>query len=94
MRYEINPEYLDQWGSDSSGIITEDELEMIARGWEKKPEDLYDQLTVYNYESAVELMDDEIREALHMEMAPCSEIEFMKEYQKRHMAKYGEEFTY
>ena len=96
MTYKIRPEFLDLWGEDATEdtILTEQDVEDIARGWEKKPEDLHDQLTVYNYNVAVELMDDEIREELHMEMAPCSEIEFMNEYQKRHLAKYGEEFTY
>lgn len=94
MIYKVKPEFLDLWGADSSGIITEDDLEMIARGWEKKPEDLYDQLNVYAFESAAALMDDEIREEIHREMAPCSEIEFLKEYEKRHLAKYGTEFTY
>lgn len=29
--------------------------------------------TKINYEAAVTFMDDEIREELHMELAPCSE---------------------
>ena len=46
----------------------------------------------YDFESTTILMDREIREALHMEMAPCSEQEFFNEYIKRHYAKFGEEF--
>lgn len=45
------------------------------------------------YASAVALMDDEIREAVHADLAPCSEMEFLEEYMRRHYAKYGEEFT-
>jgi len=45
------------------------------------------------YASAVALMDDEIREAVHADLAPCSEVEFLEEYMRRHYAKYGEEFT-
>lgn len=45
-----------------------------------------------NYAAAVQLMDDEIREAVHADLAPCSEEEFLVEYMKRHYAKYGEEF--
>lgn len=45
------------------------------------------------YDSAVELMDDDIREELHREIAPCSDLEFLTEYVKRHYAKYGEYFT-
>jgi hypothetical protein len=44
------------------------------------------------YEAAVNLMDDEIREELHNEMAPCTDLEFLEEYMKRHEEKYGEEF--
>lgn len=45
-----------------------------------------------NYDSAVALMDDEIREAVHADLAPCSDAEFLTEYMKRHAEKYGEEF--
>lgn len=44
------------------------------------------------YASAVALMDDEIREAVHADLTPCSEVEFLEEYMRRHYAKYGEEF--
>lgn len=45
------------------------------------------------FEEAVNLMDDEIREELHLEMADnCTEEEFLREYEKRHFEKYGEEF--
>ena len=45
-----------------------------------------------NWESIVNLMDDEIREAVHADLAPCTEEEFLEEYKKRHLEKYGEEF--
>lgn len=45
-----------------------------------------------NFEAAVSLMDDEIREALNRELAPCSEQEFFSAYEKAHAEKYGEEF--
>ena len=31
-------------------------------------------------ETLVEYMDDEIREAVHRELAPCSEVEFLMRY--------------
>ncbi len=46
-----------------------------------------------DYEACVNLMDDEIREELNAELAPCSEQEFMDAYVARHAEKYGEEFT-
>ena len=46
-----------------------------------------------DFEVAVNLMDDEIREAVHADLAPCTEQEFIDEYVKRHEAKYGETFV-
>ena len=48
--------------------------------------------TEINYEVAVELMDDELREELHMDMAPCTEQDFFTAYEKAHAEKYGEEW--
>ena len=46
-----------------------------------------------NYAAAVELMDDDLREQLHREMAPCTNQEFYDAYVKAHAAKYnGEKF--
>lgn len=46
-----------------------------------------------DFEAAVNLMDDEIREAIHAELAPCTEQEFFDAYCKAHEEKYGEEFA-
>lgn len=47
-----------------------------------------------DFNACVNLMDDEIREALHMEIAPCTEQEFLDRYIEEHAKKYnGEEFT-
>ena len=48
--------------------------------------------TEINYDAAVMLMDDEIREYLHFEIAPCTEQEFFTAYEKAHAEKYGEEW--
>ena len=58
MTYKIKPEYLDLWGADATEdtIITNEDLEMIARGWEKTPDELMDQLIPVGYWYAV-LMD-------------------------------------
>jgi hypothetical protein len=45
-----------------------------------------------DFESAVMHMDDDIREDLHREMAPCTEQEFFTAYEKAHVEKYGEEW--
>ena len=45
------------------------------------------------FDAAVQLMDDEIRESVHAELAPCSDLEFLEEYIARHKEKYNEDFT-
>jgi hypothetical protein len=44
------------------------------------------------WDAAVALMDDDIREQLHEEMAPCTDQEFFTAYEKAHKEKFGEEF--
>ena len=44
-------------------------------------------------EACAVLMDDEIRERLHAEMAPCTEQEFMDAYCEAHLEKFGERFA-
>lgn len=48
---------------------------------------------VIDFDAAVELMDDEIREAVHADLAPCTEQEFFDAYCKAHAEKYGEAWT-
>ena len=45
-----------------------------------------------NYEEAVELMDDELREQIADDIAPCTEQDFFTAYESAHAAKYGEEW--
>lgn len=45
-----------------------------------------------NFTTAVFLMDDEIREQIHNEFAPCTEQEFFDAYCAAHATAYGEEF--
>ena len=68
-------------------------------GLTKFLEDFFDEFFVFDenetavdYENAVHYMDDEIREELHREIAPCTNQVFIDEYCKRHMEKYGEKF--
>lgn len=46
-----------------------------------------------DYDSAVALMDDDVREGLHVALAPCSEQVFFDAYLDAHYVKYGENFT-
>lgn len=45
-----------------------------------------------NFDACVNLMDGEIREAIHAELAPCTEQEFLDAYVDRHYQMYGEQF--
>lgn len=46
------------------------------------------------FDSAVALMDDDLRERLHYEMAPCTEQEFFDAYAILHEQEFGEEWEY
>lgn len=46
--------------------------------------------TSINYDAAVALMDDDLREEVAADLAPCTEQEFFTEYCKRHAVKFGE----
>lgn len=49
---------------------------------------------VVDFDAAVNLMDDEIREELHSTITPCADQEFVDAYIAAHAAKFdGEEFT-
>jgi hypothetical protein len=45
-----------------------------------------------DFDAAVNLMDDKIREELHREMAPCTAQEFFDAYCKAHHEIFGEEW--
>ena len=46
-----------------------------------------------DFDACVNMMDDEIREKLHMDMVgECPEQEFLNRYCETHAEKYGEEF--
>ena len=46
-----------------------------------------------SYDVCINLMDDDIREELHIRLAPCAEQYFLDAYCKAHKNKYGVEFT-
>ena len=45
-----------------------------------------------DFEAAAQLMDDEVREKVHSDLAPCSEQEFADAYCREHAQKFGEPF--
>ena len=44
------------------------------------------------YNTAVNLMNDDLREELNANLAPCTEQEFFEAYEKAHENKFGEEW--
>lgn len=46
-----------------------------------------------NYDAAVELMDNDLREKLHAELAPCTNQVFFERYCEEHEALFDEEFA-
>lgn len=47
-----------------------------------------------DYEAAVNMMDDEIREDLHLKFEGKSDQEFFDAYAEAHEEKFGEEFEF
>lgn len=45
-----------------------------------------------NWEVTAECMDDDLREEIHSDLAPCTNEEFLEEYCVRHLEKFGEPF--
>lgn len=46
-----------------------------------------------DFESAVSLMDDALREEVHADLAPCTDQLFIEEYAKRHADRFGDGFA-
>ena len=46
-----------------------------------------------DFEAAVNLMDDELREQVSAEMAPCTDQDFIDRYADLHEQKFGEGFS-
>lgn len=48
--------------------------------------------TEIEWNVALALMDDDLREELNADLAPCTEQEFFEAYAKAHEAKFSEEW--
>jgi hypothetical protein len=49
-------------------------------------------LEIFSWEVIIHYMDDELREQVHNELAPCGDVEFLARYMELHWVKYGTEF--
>lgn len=74
------------------------EMEEIQSGLEELFRKAHEKLiripngTVLDWDTAVNLMDDDIREDIHNAHAPCSNSLFFDLYAAAHLAKFGEEW--
>lgn len=48
--------------------------------------------TQINYNAAARLMDDDLRDELCLQLAPCTAQEFFSAYEAAHAEKFGEEW--
>lgn len=58
--------------------------------YERRARELLDTLPL---DSLAYYMDDDLREQVHMELAPCSDMEFLVRYLELHEEMYGEEYA-
>jgi hypothetical protein len=85
------------------GRFKPDEIRKAGREWlilrsaivrlygEMKEE--YVMLSKFSMEVIAHYMDDELREQVHAELAPCTDEEFLTRYIELHKAKFNEDFT-
>lgn len=100
-KYRVKPEYQDAWFGElptdeiGDAIVSEDEINRLAMEWGVSLFDLLAQVDIdAGYmAAAVALMDDEIREEIHRSGVCDNDAQFLHEYEVKHLAKYGEEFT-
>ncbi len=45
-------------------------------------------------DAAVPLMDNDIRESIHADLAPCRALDFLLEYMERHYLAHGLDFNW
>lgn len=86
---ELN-EALDQLWEDYCNGDMPDAPVASDEPWRDAPTVINEYGVQIDYEAAVNLMDDELREEIHMDIAPCTEQEFFDEYARRHEQKFGE----
>lgn len=83
--YDPDPEYRDEAG------------ELVESSWiaiEREPAGMVVNASgaLVSFDAAVELMDDEVRERVHDQLAPCSDQEFFTAYEAAHAEAFGEDW--
>lgn len=70
--------YVFEWDREEGYRIVEDVTEQ-----ERNALEYWDHVT--------EMMDDDLREELHSELAPCEPITFLRRYREDHQKRFGED---
>jgi len=96
IRIEDAAEDLKQFAQDGWKLPQGLTAERLFETWNQIADDSGYVLTnngkTIDFEAAVNIMDDDLREVIHNDLAPCSNQEFYDEYCKRHLEKFDEEF--
>jgi hypothetical protein len=80
-------------GQDGNLPLDNGKLNTTKEGRANKMAMIYDTAgQSVDYAFAVSLMDDELREQVHDEMAPCTEQEFFDRYCELHEKQFNESF--
>lgn len=82
LRYDVE-------GATEEHGLTDAEVIELLESWDI----VTDGVNEIDFDLAVSLMDDEIREKLHSEMSPCLKQEFYDAYCEAHEEKYGTPFV-
>lgn len=89
---ELWDEYIDPGANDPVAFDRMTEAERLGTIHEMFPQDCNCDDTD-NWEATVNLMDDDLREQVHAELAPCDRRTFLNRYRELHRAKYDEDFV-
>jgi len=86
---ELSAEEKEEWGSFEEfrqkefGIWPDEDFEYIKTA---------EELLKLGMDTLVNYMDDELREQVHRELAPCTDAEFLVRYMELHREKFDEAF--
>ena len=78
---DADVDYIIEW-LDKDGFVLEDGKIINQYGEE------------FFFEATIDSMDDDLREELHAEFAPCTDQTFFDKYAEAHLEKFGEEWIW
>lgn len=94
VRRELGIDADEDWNSDRTITAIDNSIYQDFSSREDATKWIDEVLLEENFDSIVALMEDDIREAIHAKLAPCSKAEFLRAYEKAHLERFGEPFVY